>query len=138
MISRIFEIVAGSAISTVFLGFLLQTWIKARLEQSIRHEYDKKLEEFKFESRKREQSALVAELFSKWIKVADENSRELNKLSFEMSLWLPDEVAIEINKRLKNLNDARPVMNLLIECRKIIQGDSKMKPEDVTFFGVTK
>ena len=42
-------------------------WLKARLESSIKHEYDKKLEEFKFETRRREQSALVAAVLSEWI-----------------------------------------------------------------------
>jgi hypothetical protein len=81
----------------------------------------------------------VAELFSKWIFVKDEksNTRELNKLSFEMSLWLPDDMVIEINKRLKNLTDAKPAQDLLVECRKIIQQmDTKVKPGDITFFGV--
>lgn len=133
--------VFSSTIVSVFVvGMLLNYWIKARLEQSIRHEYDKKIEEIRFEMKKREQSALVADLFSKWIHISDEGNhpqaRELNRLSFEMSLWLPDDIAIEINKRLKNLQEAKPTMDLLIECRKIIQGsDTRLKPVDLTFFG---
>ena len=141
-ILEVLGVVFSSTIVSVFVvNILIKYWIKARLEQSIKHEYDKKLEEFKFEMRKREQSALVADLFSKWIHIKDEannpNARELNRLSFEMSLWLPDDVAIEINKRLKNLQSAKPAMDLLIECRKVIQGtDTKLRPEDITFFGI--
>ena len=140
-ILELLGVVFSSTIVSVFVvNMLLKYWIKARLEQSIKHEYDKKIEEFKFEMRKREQSALVADLFSKWIHIKDEknnpNARELNRLSFEMSLWLPDEVAIEINKRLKNLQDAKPAMDLLIECRKVIHGaETKLSPIDITFFG---
>jgi hypothetical protein len=39
-------------------------WLKARIESSIKHEYDKKLEAFRFEMKAREQAAKVAELFS--------------------------------------------------------------------------
>jgi hypothetical protein len=129
----------GGGVCATVVFFLLKTWIKTRLEASIKHEYDAKLEEFKFEIRKREQSALVAELFSKWIHVDESkipNVRELNRLSFEISLWLPDEVAVEIGRRLKNLQNAKPAQDLLAECRKIIQGkDTKLRPEDITFFG---
>ena len=129
----------GGGVSGIIVFFLLRTWIKTRLEASIKHEYDAKLEEFKFDIRKREQSALVADLFSKWIHVDENkmpNARDLNRLSFEMSLWLPDELAIEIGRRLRNLQDAKPPQDLLVECRKIIQGkDTKVQPGDITFFG---
>jgi hypothetical protein len=79
-------------------------------------------------------------LFSKWIHIDESrmpNARELNRLSFEMSLWLPDDLAVEINKRLKNLDNAKSPEGLLVECRKIIQGrDTTLRPEDITFFGV--
>jgi hypothetical protein len=132
-------VLLSSTFTTIFISIVLKYWIIANIEQSIKHKYDKKLEEIRYEIRKREQSSIVAELFSKWIFVKDEksNTRELNKLSFEMSLWLPDDMVIEINKRLKNLTDAKPAQDLLVECRKIIQQmDTKVKPGDITFFGV--
>src|SRR5439155_21204443 len=97
---------AGTSIAGATVAFLAKTWIETRLKESIKHDYDKKLEEVKFDIRKREQAALVAELFSKWIHVdeaAMPNARELNRLSFEISLWLPDELAVEITRRFNNL-----------------------------------
>jgi len=130
-----------TVVSIFVVNILLKYWMKARLEQSIKHEYNKKLEEFKFEMRKREQSAVIANLFSKWLiikqKSDEDRFRELNRLSFEMSLWLPDEIAVEINKKLKNLGSAKSIQELLIDCRQIIQGDkTKLRPEDITFFGM--
>ncbi len=133
-------IFSSTAVSVVVVKLLIEYWIKPRIEQSIKHEYDKNLEEYKYEVRKREQSAMVAELFSRWIiikKAEDEvRFRELNKLSFEMSLWLPDNIAVEINKRLKNLPSAKSPQELLIECRQIIQGNKTiLTKDDITFFG---
>ena len=140
MVLGILEVASVNLIYTIIIIFILKVWFKTRLEESIKHDYDKKLEEFKFETRKREQAALVADLFSKWIDVEDPiRDQELNKLSFEISLWLPDELAIEINKRLKNLQDAKPTEDLLIECRKLIQNaDTKMDRKLITFFGLKK
>ena len=139
-ILEVLGVVFSSTIVSVFVvNLLLKYWVIARLEQSIKHEYDKKLEEYRFEMKKREQSSLIAQLFSNWLilKKDEIRNRELNKLSFEMSLWLPDDVALEINKRLKNLDGARPAEELIVECRKIIQGtDTKLRPEDITFFGI--
>ena len=39
------------------LQFLTGLWIKTRLESSIKHEYDRQLEEFRAEIRRREQAA---------------------------------------------------------------------------------
>jgi hypothetical protein len=142
-ILELMGIIFSSTVVSVFVvNILIKYWVKARLEQSIKHEYDKELEEYRFEMRKREQAAMIAELFSQWVIIKQKNDetrfRELNRLSFEMSLWLPDEIAVEINKRLKNLDTAKPAEALLLDCREIIQGEkSKLRPEDITFFGTT-
>ncbi len=133
-------IFSSTVVSVFVVNILIKYWVKARLEQSIKHEYDKKLEEYRFEMRKREQAAIIAELFSQWVIIKQKNDetrfRELNRLSFEMSLWLPDEIAVEINKGLKNLDTAKTPEVLLLDCREIIQGEkSKLRPDDITFFG---
>jgi hypothetical protein len=137
---ELFGIIATSiVIITPIVVFIVKTYFTAKIEQSVKIKYDKKLEEIKFEIKKREQSALVANMFSKWIVLKDDTdkNRELNKLSFEMSLWLPDNIAIEVNKRLRNAKDSKTVMDLIIECRKLINdGKTDLKPEEITFFGL--
>ena len=131
--------VTGESIIILIVLFVVRIYLKASIEQSVKLIYDKKLEEIKFEIKKREQSALVANMFSKWIFLKDDSdkNRELNQLSFEMSLWLPDNIAIEVNKRLKNKKDSKTVMELIIECRKLLNdGETELKPEEITFFGI--
>jgi hypothetical protein len=137
------RILVSNSPSLVAIG-LVSYWVKTRLRESIRHEYEKELEEFKFEMRKREQSALVADLFSTWVHVKEDNEeiteseeeryRKLNRLSFEMSLWLPDQLAIEINNMLQW--KGKGWAELLIECRKVIQNTetTELQPGNITYF----
>jgi uncharacterized membrane protein YdjX (TVP38/TMEM64 family) len=63
VIETFFATLAGTSIAGAVVAFLARTLIETRVKESVRHECDKKLEEFKFDVRKREQSALVAALF---------------------------------------------------------------------------
>jgi hypothetical protein len=113
------------------------TWLKARLEASIRHEYDvalaklqneydRQMELFRFDQRRRERAAMIAELFAEWIaKPADD--KRLNRLSFEASLWLPDDIVVELSKRLTNTADAKNIEELLVDVRRHLMG----KPDAV-------
>ena len=46
------------------IQFLASKWLEGRLTQSIKHAYDRKLEEYRFEMRRREQAARVAKLLA--------------------------------------------------------------------------
>src|SRR5690554_7008703 len=63
--------------------FLIATWLKARITSSIKHEYDQQLEKIKatlsFNVKKREESALVAELLAEWVS-KPEKHKTVNKL----------------------------------------------------------
>lgn len=120
------------------LQFLLANWIRIRLEQSIRHDYDKELEDYKFSQLQRKKAESVANLFSHWIKYrGKENSllskkeqfeyyENLNKMSIEISLWIKDEVLLtDIMGRLQNKPDAKTVHELVGEVRKLILNDKE-------------
>ena len=74
-----------------------------------------------FEFKKREQAAIVAELFAEWIS-KPEDKKKLNQLTWEATLWLPDTLAEEVNKRLANSEDAVDIRQILIEIKKHIHG----------------
>jgi hypothetical protein len=127
-------------INTALFGLLLRLatmWLKTRLEESIRHEYnvalanlqneyDRQMELFRFDQRRRERAAMIAELFAEWIaKPAD--VKRLNRLSFEASLWLPDDIVVELSKRLTNTADAKNIKDLLVDVRRHLMG----KPDAV-------
>ena len=79
--------------------FLASKWLESRLTQSIKHEYDRKLEEYRFEMRRSEQAARVAKLLAL-------NDRpgvaphEFNELAWELSLWLPADLVRELTRCL--------------------------------------
>jgi hypothetical protein len=74
-----------------------------------------------FEFKKREQAAIVAELFAEWISNPVDN-KKLNQLAWEATLWLPDSLAKEVNKRLANSKDAVDIRQILVEIKTHIHG----------------
>lgn len=118
------------ALVFMFLGWLAKNWLIARLEKSIQHEYDKHLEDYKDSRLRRQKAALIAELFSKWIKYYGRETallkkeelidhyEILNKLSMELSLWLEDEsIYKDIMNRLQNLEGAKDLRELVGDVR---------------------
>ena len=106
---------------------LLTIWLKARLESSIKHEYDRKLEELRYELRQREQAAMVAELLAEWTSKPTDVKR-LNQLTWEASLWLPARVVKDLCGTLSHGPDAKSTKAILVEVRRVLKG----KPDDVT------
>lgn len=115
-----FGLLAGILVVIQGLAFFV---LKSILENAI-----------KFEYRKKEQSALVASLFAEWIS-EPQNNKELNRLTWEATLWLPDKLASEVNQRLKNAEDAKDLREILVEVKTLIQGrSSKLDPQKIVFF----
>ena len=137
-IGNVIGFIAINAVLIAALQWLTAMWLRARLEASIRHEYDvalaklkneydQQLEVFRFEQRRRERAAMIAELFAVWIGRSPEDVERLNRLSFEASLWLPDEIVIELSKRLTYRADAKDINELLVDVRRHLMG----KPDGV-------
>ena len=121
----------------IFIGWLLKEWIGVRIDKSIQHEYDKKLEEYKFSQLQREKAELVAKLFAHWIKYRGEEEQflnkeqlinyyeELNQMSLEVSLWMKDtEILNKIMDRLEMKENAETVHKIAGEVRTLILGQS--------------
>ena len=88
----------------------------------------------KFEFRKREKAAMVASLFAEWIDRPKER-KELNRLIWEVTLWLPDDLAREVNKRLNNAPDAKNIKEIIVDIKSLIHGrKSKLDPKDIVHF----
>jgi hypothetical protein len=146
------QVLVVTIISVLGFGviqWLLSVWIKNRLEQSIRHEYDRKLEEYKFSLSKRDKVANIASFFSLWIKYRGherkwlnekeliEYYRELTKMSFELVLWIDDDDLLkDVMKRLKNEDGSQNTVELLLKARELIsvRYKSNLKVEDVTLW----
>ena len=140
----IFETVVASflasAMSGAIVAFLLRTWVEARLKSSIEHEYKKQFELFQRQLDRQQKIELVAELLAEFIKipvgevVPREQRHLLNRLSFQSTLWLPPELAIQLSKRLQNHADAKSAFELILLARHLLTDDASLKLEHVTFW----
>ena len=136
-------------LGVAILQGLSSIWIKIRLEQSVRYEYDKQLERYRFSLSKRDKVANIASFFSLWIKYRGHEQKwlkgqelveyyqELTKMSFELALWIDDEILLkDVMIRLKNEDGSQNTVELLLKFKKLISEnkESTLKAGDVTIW----
>jgi hypothetical protein len=146
MLEAFFAAVVGTALSGAVVAFLAKSWLETRLKESIKHEYDQKMALFKKEldekQLERQKIELVSELIAEWMACppgeifTKEYRTRLNRLSFQASLWLPSELAIELSKRLQTKPDAKSSWELILFARRLLTGDDSLGVEHVTFWGL--
>lgn len=89
-------------------------WIKLIVTEILKLKYAKKLEEYKYEVEKRKKAEMVARLLAHWLSLP-EQQEELNRLTFECFLWLPDDIAQDLSSLLaherENEVSVRSVLN---------------------------
>ncbi|WP_132052414.1 hypothetical protein [Pseudocnuella soli] len=124
------------------ISFLIAQWVKAKIDGSIKHEYAKQLEdiknqhtrqledirkqnarqleEFKFEIRRREQAAKIAELFALLYpgNGATIETSKANQINWELCLWLPGNILKELQQALQGGQGAKDPKAILIDIRK--------------------
>jgi len=136
------------ALLVAVVQWLLTQWILVRLEKSIQHEYDKKLEEHKFQQLQREKAETIARLFARWIKYRGTESEylnkgelidfyeELNQMSLEISLWIRDpKILTDIMAKLQLKGDSRDIRALSGEIRKLILNiDDGFNPQEIVLW----
>src|SRR3989344_6548249 len=99
----------------------------------ISYYFAEKTENYKFELLKREQAAKVAELFAFWLRCDDDVLKEftkkerrdhvekLNRLTWELAIWIPDENLVrDIMYRLSH-NSRKDIKEIILSIRKQIQ-----------------
>jgi hypothetical protein len=137
------SLLAGGVSGTI-VAFLLKTWIEARLKASIEHEYDRKLEALRFEMRAREQAAKVAELMTEArdgsTELTPDPAKNINKLAWELSLWLPADTVRELISHLCYAEGSKTMKEVLVDVRKHILANPKddLKAEQIVHFEVKK
>jgi hypothetical protein len=115
------------------LGTIIITITSGLIGGFISYYFAEKTENYKFELLKMEQAAKVAELFAFWLKCDDEVLKEftnkerrdhcerLNKLTWELTIWIPDEKLVEdIMNRLSN-NSRKDIKEIILSIREQIQ-----------------
>lgn len=142
--SCVFTSLLAGGVSGTIVVFLLKTWIEARLKASIEHEYDRKLEALRFQMRAREQAAKVAELMAEArdgsTELTPDRAKSINKLAWELSLWLPADTVRELTSHLCYAEGSKTMKEVLVAVRKHILADPKddLKPEQIVHFEAKK
>lgn len=110
--------------------------------------FSEKIENYKFELLKKEQAAKVAELFAFWLTCDDDvlNSftpkerrdhvEKLNRLVWELAIWIPDENLVkDIMEKLSH-SSRKDIKEILISLREQIQKkkSKKIKWSDIVRF----
>lgn len=104
------------------IQFLVTEWTKARLQYSIKSEYDKIIEEYRFDLKAREQAAKVSEYVALYHHDPN-NFLKMNQLSFELFLWLPEDIYKNLGKALIREKGAKNLGEILVDIRKILLKD---------------
>lgn len=116
----------------VVAQFLAATWLKARLTSSIKAEYDRQLEEYRYQIRVREQAAKAAEYLALAWRLDEFDSadvyRRANQLGWELALWLPDNLYREMVLGIAKPSDWQNIRATLIGIRRMLLKD----PGDLT------
>lgn len=114
--------------------FIAKEGIKKHIEFSIKHQYDKMLEDYKTLQIQRQKAALVAELIAEWISFPEDRKR-LNQLTLEAFMWLPKATASKLSQLLTLAQGAPNVRDIVEEVREIILGeDEKIDPQSIILF----
>jgi hypothetical protein len=110
------------------LQYLVTLWISSRFKASLQKENAKFLEKLKWEFKVREQAAKVAEYMSLARNLkkdsSEEDYRKANTLSWELAMWLPDDVYKSMGNALSNPDDSNNPLSVVIAVRKVLL-DSK-------------
>lgn len=128
-----FSSVLGAVSGVSILAFISKKWIEARLQESIKHEYDIKIEKVREASIVKAKAQLVAELFAEWLSFPDDQ-RRLNQLTLEAFLWLPEDILRDLSDLLSHKQGAPEVRELVVRVRAHLLGSSSLPPYQVILF----
>lgn len=110
------------------IQILCALWIKARLEGSIKHSYDKKLEDYRYEIKIRDQASKVAEYMelARHLKMDSpvEAYERANRLSWELAMWLPSEIYKCMAEALVNPSETNNPLEVVVAVRQLLLRDN--------------
>ncbi len=119
------EICVG-ALALCAVQVLVTLWISERLKASLQKENAVFLESLKWDLKVREQAARVAEYMAiaRDLTARDsaEEYRKLNRLSWELAMWLPDGIYKAMVRAIKTPDDKTNPLSVAIEVRQLLLG----------------
>ena len=127
-------------LSILVLGFLIVQaligwWTQARITHSIKHEYDLKLEDFKRDQLRKEKAAVVSELLAEWTHLQGTDTKRLNQLLWELTLYLPSELVCDVNSLVRGSPNGKTAPELLVAVRNhLLNGSDPIQESEVAHF----
>jgi hypothetical protein len=106
------------------LQYLASLWITERLKTSLQKEHSEFLEKLKWDLKVREQAVRVAEYLA-LARSLKENSpdteyRKANQLSWELAMWLPENIYIEMTRSIVAPNIETNELSTVMSVRKLL------------------
>ncbi|MFZ2863769.1 MAG: hypothetical protein WA440_03380 [Ignavibacteriaceae bacterium] len=102
--------------------FISKNWITSKINNSLKHHYDKLTEDYKRDQLIKQKSELIGDLLSEWIS-HPEDQKKLNQLTFEAFLWLPKEIANDLSDTLSHKNNAKSIREIISAVRIHLLGE---------------
>jgi len=124
----IIKIILGSSLVTTafmtLISLIAKTWIVERIKFDLQKEHTQFNTELQWEIKVRERAEKVAEYIS-LARSLRENSneeefRKANRLSWELAMWLPDDIYSQMVLAIVNPNQANNELTVIIAVRKLL------------------
>jgi len=125
--------------SAVAVGGALAPLLRTTLEKALGFQFDKRLEEFRYGVRVREQAARIAEYLALHMLIEETDSKEdyarINKLGWELALYLPSEIYKHLRDAAINRTPDRNSLTALVAVREyLLRGEGgELTPDDISF-----
>ena len=122
--------VLSSVSTTLLLGiaaFLARNVLIERLKLSLQKEHTKFLDEIQWNRKVQSQAARVAEYLALARRLRESSPgadyERANQLSWELAMWLPDEVYRQMTRAIVNPNETVNELTVTIAVRKLLLAD---------------
>lgn len=125
------------AVLVPILSFLSALLVSERLKISLKKENDLFLDKLKWDFKVRESAEKIAEYLAVVYTLEKSESKEIyrlaNKLSWELAIWLPDEIYKKAMRSILNDSETDNILTTVIEVRRYLLGDKagNLTSEDV-------
>lgn len=124
----ILKIVLGSSVLTTgFLAFIslgAKTWIVERIKHALQKQHTEFSLELQWQVKIRERAERVAEYISLARslseKSTEEEYRNANRLSWELAMWLPDEIYKQMVLAIVAPSEQNNVLSVVVAVRKLL------------------
>ena len=123
-------ILGSSLVTTVFMtlvSLLAKTWIVERIKLALQKQHTQFTSDLQWEVKVRERAERVAEYISlaRSLKAdsTEEEYRKANRLSWELAMWLPEDIYRQMVLAIVNPNEKNNELSVVVAVRKLLLKD---------------